>query len=90
MMLAWSLVEAGRASEAATELRALPRDAGRSEVQATLATRSPGRVTRPNAIGRSNINVPAPPGAGSPYSALGDDDALVQLAERAVATRLTS
>jgi len=93
MMLAWSLVEAGRASEAATELRALPKETPVSgEVQATLGY---ALARQGDAAGARQIRQTLERERYSPtlalarlYSALGDDDALVQLAERAVATRL--
>jgi len=93
MMLAWSLVEAGRASEAATELRALPKETPVSgEVQATLGY---ALARQGDAAGARQIRQTLERERYSPtlalarlYSAVGDDDALVQLAERAVATRL--
>ena len=93
MMLAWSLVEAGRASEAATEVRAIASDSPvNGEVQATLgyALARHGDVAGARRIRQALDRERASPtlALARLYSALGDDEALVQLAERAVASRL--
>lgn len=93
IMLAWSLVEAGHATDAAIELRAIPRDSPvDGDVQATLAyaLARQGDVAGARQIRQTLERERAAPtlALAHLYSALGDDHALVQLAERAVAARL--
>lgn len=93
IMLAWSLVEAGHASDAAIEVRAIPRDSPvDGDAQATLAyaLARQGDVGGARRIRQTLERERAAPtlALAHLYSALGDDNALVQLAERAVAARL--
>jgi tetratricopeptide (TPR) repeat protein len=93
IMLAWSLVEAGQPAEAAAEVRGIRSEAAVDrEARATLgyALARQGDLVGARQIRQALEREQAAPtlALARLYSSLGDEEALVQLAERAVAARL--
>ncbi len=94
MMLAWSLVEAGRAGEAVDLMRTMPAAGATidSEVQATLgyALARAGDLTGARRIRQSLEQTGVRPTLATArlYGALADDEALIRLVERADSERL--